>query len=123
MLSRIDPLEASLDTALASGIETWDLRLGKAVLSQMRGKPDVALENLEKAAFRTFLSPDQMDNYFEVAGWTGDPVFEDVRKRHREYMEAAGATVLSVACGPDGFEIWTPSREDCGQRRTPPVPN
>jgi TolB-like protein/Flp pilus assembly protein TadD len=123
MLARIDPLDASLDAALASGVEVSNLRIGKAWLLEMRGESDAALENLEKAAFRSVMNPDQMDFFYEGAGWSGRPDFEDLRRRHREYIESQRDEVLAVACGPDGFQVWQPPADDCGRKAAPPVPN
>ena len=115
MIARIEPLDASLDNALASGIETSVLRFGKAWLSEMRGNPEAVLDNLEKAAFRGVVSPERLATWYNNNGWTGKPAFDDLRRRHREYIETQRAELLATACGPDGFDIWQPSPGECGR--------
>ncbi len=119
MMARIEPLDASLDNALASGVETSLLRFGKAWLSEMRGNREAVLENLEKAAFRDVVSPELLDTWYNNNGWTGKPGFDDLRRRHRAYIETQRAELLATACGPDGFDIWQPSAAECGRTAAP----
>jgi TolB-like protein/Tfp pilus assembly protein PilF len=123
MLARIEPLEAALEREIASGVDIFWTRMRMALFSQIRGKPDEALEHFEIAAFRSAMGNDTREFFFGIAGWHGIPEFEDLERRHRDYMASERDKLLQTACGPDGFDAWRPSAEDCGRRSAPPVPN
>ena len=119
-LERIGPVEATIDGALESGIENADVHLGKALFLQMRGKSDLALEHIEKAAFSGIMRPGNLAFFYSLTGWDEMPEFVDVQDRHREYMQAQRAELLATACSPNGFESWQPSSAECGRA---PAPN
>ena len=123
MLERSGPLEDRIDRAIASGVNTVNVRFGKAAISVMRGKNALALEHFEIGAFRDVIQTAQLDRFFTLLGVNGEPDFEDLRNRHRDYMTSQRNELLAIACGPDGFEVWQPSDETCGRRSLPPVPN
>jgi len=123
MLERIGPLEAGLDQAIASGVNTANVRFGKAAISVMRGKNALALEHFELGAFRDVIQTARLDHFFMLLGVSDEPEFRDLRNRHSDYMKSQYKELLAIACGPDGFEIWQPSDESCGRRSSPPVPN
>jgi len=123
MLARLGPVEAGLDNWLEAGVDVSGLHLGKALLLEMQGESDLALEHLEKGAFRNVMRPDNLAFFYDIAGWAGRLAFEDLRKRHREHMRAQRDELLAIACGPDGFEVWQPSDDDCGVRKTRSAPN
>jgi TolB-like protein/tetratricopeptide (TPR) repeat protein len=123
MLARIEPLEEGLDASIASGIEVPGLRRGKAALAGLRGDDDAALEHLEMWVFRGIVRLDSLDRFYDRNGWNGKPSFENLRKRHRVYIESQRDEILAIACGTDGFEIWQPSAEDCGRKAALSVPN
>ena len=91
-------------------------------IPELRDRPDEALEHIETSAFRSVMADDTREFFFEVAGWHGIPEFEDLRRRHREYLASERDKLLQLACGPDGFESWRPSAEDCGRTAAPPGP-
>jgi len=119
-LERIGPVEAAIDGALESGIDNADVHLGKALFLQMRGKSDLALEHIEKAAFSGIMRPGNLAFFYSLTGWDEMPEFVDVQDRHREYMQAQRAELLATACSPNGFESWQPSSAECGRA---PAPN
>jgi TolB-like protein/Tfp pilus assembly protein PilF len=123
MLERIGPVEGMVDRAIATGVDIFDVRMPKALFSQMRDRPDEALEHIEASAFRSVMGDDTREFFFEVGGWHGIPEFEDLRRRHRDYLASERDKLLQLACGPDGFESWRPPAEDCGRTAAPPGPN
>jgi tetratricopeptide (TPR) repeat protein len=120
LLERIGPVEANIDQALESGVDLFFIHLGKALVAQMRGQSNIALEHLQKAATRSLMPVEQLTSMYETAGWNDLPEFAELRETHREYISAEYEKLLKVACGPDGFQVWQPSRADCGNG---PAPN
>jgi hypothetical protein len=119
-LERIGPLEAVVDQAIASGVDFFFIHLGKALMVHLRGRSDIALEHLNKAATRSVMPVERLTYMYEIAGWDEMPEFADIRNTHREYIAAERDKVLEIACGSDGFEVWQPSPADCGMS---PAPN
>jgi len=115
VVERIGPLEADIDGALASGVDFFFIHLGKAVISQIQGQSEVAMEHLNKAATRSIMPVERLAYMYEIAGWDEMPEFADIRNTHRAYMFAERSKLLNVACGPDGFDVWQPSPETCGE--------
>jgi TolB-like protein len=123
MLERIEPLENRIDEAIASGVNTASVRFGKAAISVMRGNKALALEHFEIGAFRDVIQTARLDRFFTLLGVNDEPEFTDLRNRHSDYMASQREELLAIACGPDGFEVWQPSPEDCGRKAAPSVPN
>lgn len=120
IFERIAPIEAFIDQAFESGVDFFFLHLGKALFAQMRGQSDIAIEHLSKAATRSVMPVERLTYMYKTAGWDEMPQFAELRNTHREYMSAERDKLLNVACGPDGFEVWQPSRTACGKS---PAPN
>ena len=53
---------------------------------------------------------------YEYMRWNDKPEFVELKERHREYMTGERDKLFKIACGPDGFESWQPSAEDCGRK-------
>ena len=123
MMARIEPMEADIDQQIASGIDWGFVHEPKAMLSTMRGRTSVALDHLEKAAFQGIMSVERMDFAYEMMGWDEVPEFASLKERHRQYMTAAHDELLETACGPDGFEVWQPSADECGRNESLTFPN
>ena len=123
MQERMQPLEANVDQAIASGIDGWWVHIPKAIFVSMRGENNLAQDHLEKAAFRSIWPVERMTNLYERMGWDAMPEFAALKGRHRQYMTAERDKLLDMACGPDAFETWQPSDTACGRNATPPVPN
>ena len=81
--------------------------------AELRGASDVALQFLEQMAFKNIRSVDRMALDFAMMGWDEKPEFQDLQRRHRQFIEKARAELLAVACGPDGFDAWQPAPDDC----------
>jgi len=111
----IGPLEAVVDGALASGVDFFFIHLGKAVIAQIHDQSEVAMEHLNKAATRSVMPVERLAYVYDIAGWDKMPEFADIRNTHRVYMSAERDKLLNVACGPDGFDVWQPSPETCGE--------
>jgi len=120
LLSRIGPVEANIDDQIASGVDFFWVHVMKAIIVDIRGNRLLALDHLEKATTRSILPIERLAYFYEVMGWDEDPDFAALRDRHRAYMVGERDKLLAVACGPDGFEAWQPSRAGCG---TAPGPN
>ena len=117
------PLNNFLDRLLASGVDDGRIHAGKAWLSYMLGQQALALEHMEKAMFRSVLAVETVTRWYEYAGWDKLPEWTALQERHRDYMQAEGAKLMAMACGPDGFEAWQPSAEACGRASPPSAPN
>ena len=122
VLTRIGPVEATIDQALAIGADVPELHRGKALILELRGESEAALGYLEKAFAQGFMSPENFAVFYDTAGFSGRPEFESLLKGHSDHIAAERAKLLEIACGPNGFEIWQPSPEDCGKRRATPGP-
>ena len=118
MRQLLEPLDGFLNQLLASGVDNGDIRAGKAWISFMLGQEAPALENMQKAMFSNLFSVEGLAVWYERAGWDQLPDWRGLQERHREYMEAESAKLLAIACGPDGFEAWQPSDEECGRKRS-----
>ena len=123
MRTRIEPLEKRIDEYIASGFDHLWVHTPKAVFHTMRGDTNLALDHLEKAAFRSIMPIDRMAYFYKRMGWDQLPEFNALRERHRQYVAAEHDKLLAVACGPDGFQVWQPSPEECGRNAAPGVPN
>ena len=115
VMERIGPLEVVVDEALASGVDFFFLHLGKALIAQIHGQSEVAMEHLNAAATRSVMPVERLAYMYEIAGWDDMPEFTDIRKTHREYMFAERDKLLKIACGSDGFDVWQPSPAYCGE--------
>jgi TolB-like protein/tetratricopeptide (TPR) repeat protein len=114
VLQRIVPLEATVDRALASGVDFYFLHLGKAFISQILGQTEVARKHLNWAATRSVMPVERLAYMYEIAGWDEMPEFTEIRINHRKYIAAERDKLLKVACGPNSFDVWRPSAEVCG---------
>ena len=123
MHARIGPLEASADQAIASGVDGWWVHIPKAIFCFMRGEKNLALEHLDKAASRSIMPVERMEYMQEVLGWDTMPEFVALAQKHRNYVTTERDKLLAMACGPDGFEVWQPSDDECGRDTTPTAPN
>jgi len=121
--ARIEPLEKRIDEYIASGIDNFWVHILKAIFHTIRGDTNLALDHVEKAAFRSILSTDRLALFYSRMGWDQLPEFAGLRERHRQYMTAERDKLLAIACGPDGFQAWQPSPEECGRNAAPGVPN
>ena len=114
VLARIGPVEARFDEQIASGVDVFWVHVMKAIILDIRGNRVLALDHLEKATTRSIMPIERLAYFYEVMGWDDDEDFEALRGRHRTYMNGERDKLLAMACGPDGFEAWQPSRSDCG---------
>jgi tetratricopeptide (TPR) repeat protein len=118
MRQLLEPLNGFLDQLLASGVDNGDIRAGKAWITYMLGQEAPALDHMQKAMFSNLFSVEGLAVWYERAGWNQLPEWRELQDRHREYMEAESAKLLAIACGSDGFEVWQPSDEQCGRKRS-----
>ena len=123
MQQRIKPLEASVDGAIASGVDGWWVHIPKTIFCFLRGEKNLALDHLEKATTRSIVPVERMEYMRDLLGWDTMPEFVALAERHRKYMTSERDKLLEMACGPDGFEIWQPSDAECGRDTTPTAPN
>ena len=119
MLARIGPIEKRFDEQIASGVDFFWVHVMKAMILEMRGKSQLALDHLEKATTRSVMPVERLAYVYEYMGWKDDPDFVVLQQRHRSYMLAERSKLLDVACGPDGFEAWQPSAAECGKAPGP----
>ncbi len=119
----VGPLEALLDQQLASGVDFFWVHLSKALMRHTQGDLATAYDHMERAAFRSIMLVERLGYFLEMMRLDDDPQFIALRERHRDYMNGERDKLLATACGPDGFSVWQPSADECGQRRTPIGPN
>ncbi len=114
-LERIRPVEAAVDTALASGIDNQFIHLRKAEFLFMRGETQSSLDQLDIALARGMLPADVLQERYETLGWDELPAFAERRRAYEDFYRAERNRFLAVACGPDGFASWQPSAETCAE--------
>ena len=118
VLGRIAPLEELTDKDLASGVDFFGVHFSKAYFAGMRGDYAIVQDHLEKAMKRSVAPLGRVDYMYEQLGFDDVPELLDLKNWHRDYMSGEREKLLQVACGPDGFEVWQPSDEDCGRKAT-----
>ena len=119
----VAPLEALLDQQIASGVDFFWVHLSKALMRRTQGDLATAHDHMERAAFRSIVIVERFGYFIKTMGLDEEPQFVALQERHRDYMNGERDKLLAMACGPDGFSVWQPSAEECGQRRTPIGPN
>ncbi len=115
MLAHLQPLEADLQTANASGIDNEYLQMRLASLSYMKGETDNAFEHMGRALTMSTMTPIFLERTYEGMGWNELPQFVAAKERYEEYVVRERKKFLEVACGPDGFTTWRPSAEICAE--------
>ena len=118
VLEYIKPLEEIVDKQLASGVDFFGVHFQKAYYAGLRQDYDVVLQHLKNATERSVAPVGRVNFMFEELGWNGVPELVELKNWHRSYIESEREKLLKVACGPNGFEVWQPSDEDCGRKAT-----
>ena len=113
VLKYVEPLEADIDQAMASGVDNTFQHYLKAIIVFMRGDTERSLEYLDTAFSRSVINSSNIDNAFELLGWDDMPEYAKRKKQHQDYVKQERQSFLAVACGPDGFSAWQPSPETC----------
>ena len=122
VLRRIEPLEAIVDKQLASGVDFFGVHFGKVYFAGLRGDYAIVQAHLEKAMKRSIAPEDRVNYMYELLGFDEIPELLELNNWHRDYMKGERKKLLKVACGPNGFEVWKPSDEDCGRnKRSGPI--
>ena len=113
MLAHLQPLEADLQTANASGIDNEYMQMRLASMFYMKGETDNAFEHMSRALTMSTMVPIFLERTYEEMGWNELPQFVAAKERYEEYVVRERKKFLQVACGPDGFTTWRPSAEIC----------
>lgn len=111
----LEPLEANIDQAMASGSDNSFQHYAKAIMVFMRGDTERSLEYLDTAFSRRVINSSNINDVFELLGWDDMPEYAKRKKQHQDYVRQERHSFLAVACGPDGFSAWQPSPETCAE--------
>ena len=113
MLRYVEPIEADLLAAHATGIDNQFMRLGLAYAAYLKGDSDVAYEHLGRGLDLGTIPLTNLARTFDTLNWNEEPRFAELRRHYETRIFVEKQKLLPVACGDDGFVAWRPSPETC----------